>query len=91
MPKKRMPKKRWSDLSSRNRKMITVGIVIEGVLKVIALADLARRPADQVRGSKAKWAAAVFLINSAGAVPLAYFLYGRRSAGESPGIAGSTT
>jgi hypothetical protein len=52
--------------------------VIEGVLKLAALIDLARRPSDEVRGSKAGWAAAVTLINSLGAVPLAYFACGRR-------------
>jgi hypothetical protein len=51
---------------------------LEGAVKVAALVDLARRPASQVRGSKAAWATAITLVNSAGAVPLAYFLRGRR-------------
>jgi hypothetical protein len=47
-------------------------------LKLAALIDLARRPSSHVRGSKAKWAAAVALINAFGAAPLAYFAWGRR-------------
>jgi hypothetical protein len=57
--------------------LIVVLSVIEGVLKIAALIDLARRPSDEVRGSKARWAAAVSLINSLGAVPIAYFAWGR--------------
>ena len=50
----------------------------EGVLKLAALVDLARRPAAEVRGSKVKWAMAIVLINSAGLVPIGYFVRGRR-------------
>jgi len=52
--------------------------MFEGVLKVAALTDLARRPASEVRGSKLRWALAVTLVNSVGAVPIAYFVRGRR-------------
>jgi hypothetical protein len=69
---------RWHDLSPRSRRVIIVGGALDGALKVAALADLARRPAAEVRGSKAWWAVAITLINSVGAVPLAYFVYGRQ-------------
>lgn len=72
-----MQRKQWSDLSERTRRMLLVGATIEGILKVLALIDIIRRPADQVRGSKAKWAIAVVLVNSVGAVPIAYFVWGR--------------
>ena len=55
-----------------------IGGAFEGTLKIAALVDLARRPAEQVRGSKALWAAVVVLVNSVGAAPVAYFAYGRR-------------
>jgi hypothetical protein len=71
-------KRRWSDMSTRTRRLIVFGAVFEGALKVAALVDITRRPADQINGSKAKWATAVVLVNSVGAVPLAYFLLGRR-------------
>jgi hypothetical protein len=51
---------------------------VEAALKIAALIDLARRPARHVRGSKAAWAAAITVVNAAGAVPVAYFLRGRR-------------
>jgi len=73
-------KKRWSDLSPRSRRLIVVGGTVEGVLKTAALVDLVRRPADQVRGPKLLWAAAIVVVNSLGAVPLAYFLRGRTRA-----------
>lgn len=72
-------RKRWSELSPRARRMIIVGASAEGVLKVAALVDLARRPARQVRGSKAWWALAIIAINSLGAVPIVYFTRGRRT------------
>jgi hypothetical protein len=58
--------------------LILGAATIDGALKIAALIDLVRRPSDQVRGSKAGWAAAVSLINSLGAVPAAYFAWGRR-------------
>jgi hypothetical protein len=74
-----MPQRRWSDLSERTRKLIIWAAAFEGVLKLLALIDLKRRPASEIRGSKAKWATAVVLVNSIGAVPIIYFVRGRRS------------
>jgi hypothetical protein len=68
----------WSELSPRTRRLIVVTGVGEGLLKVAALIDLARRPAAEVRGSKVRWALAVTLVNSVGVVPLVYFVFGRR-------------
>jgi hypothetical protein len=67
---------RWRDLSDRHRKLLVVAGSIEGVLKIAALVDLWRRPAAEVNGSKAKWAIAIAGVNSAGAVPVLYFLRG---------------
>lgn len=76
-----MAKKRWRDLDPRTRRVIVAAAAIEAALKVAALVDLKRRPAEQVRGSKKIWTAAIILINSAGAVPVTYFLRGRRRQG----------
>ena len=46
-------------------------------LLVVALYDLRRRPADQVRGPKRIWAL-VCGVNYLGLGPIAYFLFGRR-------------
>jgi hypothetical protein len=69
---------KWNDLQPRTRRLIVLGVAIEGVLKIAALIDLARRPSGQIRGSKARWAVAVSSINSLGAVPIVYFVWGRR-------------
>jgi hypothetical protein len=71
-------RRRWSDLDEGTRRLILVGGAVEAVLKTVALVDLRRRPAGQVRGRKWVWATAISLANSMGAVPLAYFLFGRR-------------
>lgn len=74
-----MARKKWNELSPRTRRLVVAGAVVEGALKVAALVDLARRPADQVRGSKPAWAVAIVLVNSLGAVPIAYFARGRHT------------
>ena len=71
---------KWEQLNPRTRRNLTMIATVDGVLKAVALIDLARRPASQVRGSKAAWATAITLINSAGLVPIAYFLRGRTTA-----------
>jgi bacteriorhodopsin len=68
-------RKRWSELSSRQRSWIMVAGVLQVLLAAAALLDLRRRPSDQVRGSKKLWAAATS-VNFVG--PLAYFAFGRR-------------
>jgi hypothetical protein len=69
--------KRWRDLSRGRRRMIVAAAAVETALKVAMLVDLRRRPPDQVRGPKWAWAASS-LVNSAGILPLAYFVLGRR-------------
>jgi hypothetical protein len=71
-------KRRWSDLSPRQRRLLLIGAALEGMLKIAALRDLRRRPAAEIRGSKKLWATALVLANSAGTVPIAYFRLGRR-------------
>ena len=68
-------RKKWSELSTRNRRLMAVAGVIEVVLLAATLIDLKRRPADQIRGSKRMWRALAF-INVIG--PIAYFTFGRR-------------
>jgi hypothetical protein len=70
--------RRWSDLSERDRRLLIAAAAVEGALKAAALADLKRRPASEVRGPKWAWAAGVVAVNSFGAAPLAYFVFGRR-------------
>jgi hypothetical protein len=69
-----------SDFSPRTRRLLIVGASVEGVLKIAALADMKRRPASEIRGSKWVWGPAM-IVNSAGTIPLAYFAFGRRRRG----------
>jgi hypothetical protein len=70
-----MAVRRWADLTDRQKTLILVAASVQLSLAATAWTDLARRPADQVRGSKAAWAAAIAL-NFVG--PVAYFARGRR-------------
>ncbi len=72
-----MAKKKWSDLTSRQQTVILTAGCVQVSLAATAWADLARRPASEVAGSKAKWAA-IIAISFAG--PLAYFTRGRTAA-----------
>ena len=73
-----MSKKKWSDLSPRAKMVILTLASVQLSFSATAWADLASRPAEQVSGSKVKWAA-IIAINLVG--PLAYFRWGRRTAG----------
>jgi hypothetical protein len=73
-----MPPQRWSDLSERNRKLIIAAGIVDVTLRIAALIDIKRRPTSQIRGRKGLWAAVVAVVNSAGVLPVSYFLFGRR-------------
>ncbi|NLV78910.1 MAG: hypothetical protein GXY65_06120 [Rhodococcus sp.] len=66
---------RFADLPTPKKIVIVVLASIQLALAVTAWADLARRPADKVDGSKLKWAS-IIAINFVG--PIAYFRKGRR-------------
>jgi hypothetical protein len=68
-------KKRWSELSSRQRYCIVLGGIAELIMTTIALRDLTRRSNAQVRGAKALWVLACF-VQPIG--PILYLLVGRQ-------------
>jgi hypothetical protein len=76
MPIRNTSKKKWADLSTGQRAAVLALTSVQLSLAVSAWADLATRPADQVNGSKAKWAA-VIAVNFVG--PILYFTKGRRT------------
>jgi hypothetical protein len=67
--------KSWSDLTSSHKRAVYVMGALEVVVTAVALRDLAKRPAKDVRGPKAAWALMSF-VQPVG--PLAYFAIGRR-------------
>jgi Family of unknown function (DUF5652)/Phospholipase_D-nuclease N-terminal len=76
-------KRAWSNLDESTRKLIIAVAVVEGILKVAALIDIKRRPASQIRGPKWLWAPVVAVVNSAGVVPISYFVFGRQPRSQS--------
>lgn len=71
-------RKRWQDLGRGQQALIIAAAVAEAAAKAAALVDLARRPASEVRGPKALWAAGIIAVNGLGVAPAAYFAFGRR-------------
>jgi hypothetical protein len=69
-----MNNKRWQDLSPQQRAGTILMTVLQLALLVAAQADIARRPEEQMRGTKKMWRLISF-INYFG--PIAYFLFGR--------------
>ncbi|MGO8960033.1 MAG: hypothetical protein ACLQFR_22085 [Streptosporangiaceae bacterium] len=70
-----MARPKWSDLSDRQRALLVTAAAAELSLKIAALIDIKRRPAEQIRGPKAFWRSAM-VVNLLG--PLSYFAVGRR-------------
>jgi hypothetical protein len=71
-------RRRWKDLPTSQRAAILTVATVDVGLRIWALVDLAKRPPADVRGPKPGWALALSLVNSAGALPLAYFVVGGR-------------
>lgn len=78
-----MDKKRWSDLPQAAKRAIVIVGAVDAGLRAWALADLRRRPAAGVRGSKRMWGLALATVNSAGLLPAAYLVKGRSPADAS--------
>ena len=76
----RYGKKRWHDMDTGQQTAVVAAGVVQVTMAAAAWIDLARRPAEKVRGPKALWAA-VIAVNFVG--PALYFVAGRR-AGSDP-------
>lgn len=73
-----MKKKKFEDLPKPARVLLTIGGLVDGGLRAYALVDLAKRDDTEVKGPKSAWVVALSLVNSLGAVPVSYLLWGRR-------------
>jgi hypothetical protein len=69
--------KRWSDLTVRQRLPLVLRGIVQFVLLAAALADIYRRPAEEIKGSKWLWSV-VAMANFMGIGPIVYFLFGRK-------------
>jgi hypothetical protein len=69
-------RRRWSDVTPRQRTLTLFLGSVQMALAAISWADLARRPASSVNGPKPVWAVAI-AVNIVG--PLAYLRWGRRT------------
>lgn len=69
-----MNNKKWSEMSRAQQGAVVVLGAAEVVLTAVAVVDLVRRPAEQVRGPKVAWAAGL-AIQPVG--PIAYLAWGR--------------
>lgn len=68
--------RRWDELSTSGKILVMLLAAVQVSLAVSAWADLAARPAEQVRGRKRRWAA-IIAVNFVG--PMLYFARGRRA------------
>jgi hypothetical protein len=68
-------KKHWREMTTTQRAGALLTSLMQCGLLVAALADIRRRPASEINGSKRRWVAAAF-INYIG--PVAYFVFGRK-------------
>jgi hypothetical protein len=71
--------KKWSDLTAREKAPFVLRGIVQFALLAAALADICRRPAQEINGSKWLWRA-VALVNFMGIGPIAYFVFGRKRA-----------
>jgi hypothetical protein len=72
-------RKRWNDLSEAQKASTVAAAAVQIALAAAAWTDLARRPAERVRGPKAAWAVAI-AVNFIG--PMSYFAFGRQPTPE---------
>ena len=70
-------KRRWSDLTLTQQGLILASAAVELAVTATAIIDLARRPADQIRGPKPLWLLGC-IVQPLG--PIAYLALGRRLA-----------
>lgn len=69
---------RWQDLSPNRRRMIIAVGAADLGLRLVALVDVIKSPQSAIHGPKAMWIALLTAVNSAGVLPSAYLIWGRR-------------
>jgi hypothetical protein len=79
--KMKRPRKTWAELSPPAKFGTIMAACVQLSLLVAAQRDISRRPAEEIRGSKALWRA-VTLVNFIG--PGSYFTFGVRRVPSRP-------
>jgi len=69
--------KKWSDLTACQKAPFVLRGIVQFALLVAALADIYRRPAEEINGSKWLWSVVAFA-NFMGIGPIAYYLFGQK-------------
>jgi hypothetical protein len=65
----------WKELPSKRKARFIVQALVQLTLTILALRDIRRRPASEIKGSKRLWTVLAF-VQPIG--PAAYFLFGRK-------------
>ena len=68
---------KWSDLTARQKAPFVLRGIVQLALLAAALADIHRRPAEEINGSKWLWSVVAFA-NFMGIGPITYFVFGRK-------------
>lgn len=71
-------RQRCRAMSPQQQRLVVGATTVDSVLRAAALRSLVRRSPDRVRGPKWLWAVALPVVSSGGALPVAYFVFGRR-------------
>ena len=69
--------KKWSDLTARQKAPFVLRGIVQFALLAAALADIHRRPAEEINGSKWLWSVGAFA-NFMSIGPITYFVFGRK-------------
>lgn len=70
--------KKWDELPTAYRAVLTGAALSDLGLRAWALADVATRPQSQVRGGKMRWAVSLGLLNTMCILPAAYLFWARK-------------
>lgn len=69
-----MAKKKWKDLTSRQKGVVVATTTIDTGLRTWAGRDLASRTQEEVNGPKWAWGLGLAMVNSVGILPAVYLI-----------------
>ena len=75
------PHEQWEQMTTAQRGGFVTVASVDVALRIWSLADLVKRPPEEVHGPKWVWGVGLALGNTAGILPATYLLWGRRAGG----------